>query len=375
MISRYSIYKGSILYIVAPILFFFLGWLRLSAGLILSLLLLLATSRFLKSVYDRTRNDESIHLTKEYFISFIILFLFLLSTGNTGFIGSWGVDIPWRNAIYQDLISQSWPVIYDYSHSMLCYYMVFWLVPAEISSLLHLNEVGSNIILFLWMYVGFILIFLLLCDVIAPKTEFIISTIVFFLFFSGINTFGLLLKSIIFEPTPLISDLPGRISWCFSDFRINGVYTALLIRSIYLCVADVYNQFFAIAISTLLFLKLRNNIEFHAFIGLLVLPYSPLGFVGIFMIEMWEFSVNILKQKDIKTVVCQFTNFWSQTNILAIISLIPIFCSYFFMNANAEVLVPSHYSNNASILSTVINRFNLAQLILLFFYYCFYFLI
>lgn len=373
-ISPYLIYANSIIYLVVPILFFFLGWLKLGIGLLLSFLLITASCNFLKKIRVIVNYRNSIYISKEYWISLTILFLFLLSTGNTGFIGSWGVDIPWRNAIYQDLIHQSWPVIYEYSHSMLCYYMAFWLVPAEISSLLQLSEFGSNVVLFLWIYIGIALIFLLLCDVVKPKKEHIVLTVILFLFFSGINTFGMILKSIFIEPAPLISDFPGRNSWSFSDFCINGVDTVLIIRSIYLCIADVYNQFFAIAISTMLFLKLRKNTEFYAFIGLLVLPYSPLGFFGIFVVEIWEFIVNIVQNKDTKDVICHVKNFLSCSNVLAIISLIPIFYFYFFMNANAEALVTAH-SGNSSFLSIPIDKFTGGHLVLLFFYYCFYFLI
>ncbi len=373
--NPFLIYANSILYLVVPILFFFLGWLKLGIGIILSLLLLLSSYIFLKKVKGLLDNAEVIQVNKECWISLVILLLFLLSTGNTGFVGSWGVDIPWRNAIYQDLIHQSWPVKYDYSNSMLCYYMVFWLVPAEISSILHLDDFGSNVVLFLWMYIGLILIFLLLCDVIRPQKEYIVFTIVLFLFFSGINTFGMILKSIFFEPTPLITDVPERLSWSFSDFSINGIDTVLIIRSIYLCVADVYNQFFAIAIATLLFLRLRKNTEVYAFIGLLALPYSPLGFIGIFIIQILELTKYILKSSDKKSLGCKFMSIISYANILAVISIIPIFYFYFFMNSNAEVLLTSQYVGDSSFLSIPISKFSKGHLVLLFFYYYFYFLI
>ena len=76
-ISSFFIYKGCIFYLVIPILFFFLGWLRLGIGLALSVLLLLASFFFLKNIKTSATNDESIILSKEYYIAFIILLLFL----------------------------------------------------------------------------------------------------------------------------------------------------------------------------------------------------------------------------------------------------------------------------------------------------------
>ena len=375
LISSFFIYNSSIIYLVIPIIFFFFGWLRWEVGLLLSALLLISVYVFYKKVKNKSICNELFRLSKEHFIAFIILFLFLLSTGNTGFIGCWSTDIPWRNAIYQDLIRQSWPVIYDYSNSMLCYYMVFWLVPAEITSLLHLSEFGSNIVLFLWMYAGLILIFFLLCDILKPQKDYIILVTVLFCLFSGINTVGMILKSFFFDPTPLITDYPSRESWSFSDYNIRGSDLFLIIRSFYLCLADVYNQFFAIAISSLLFLKLRNNTEFYAFIGLLILPYSPIGFLGFFAVAVIEFIVNIFKTDGIKQKYLFFTKSLSVSNICASISILPIFYFYFFMNTHASALLVSGYSEGSSYLSIPVNKFGFAHVVLLFFYYYLYFLI
>ena len=338
--NPFLVYKCCIFYLVIPIIFFFMGWLRFGVGLILSFLLVAASFCFLTKVKELVSDREKIVLNKEFYVSFLILFLFLLSTGNTGFVGSWGVDIPWRNAIYQDLIRQSWPVIYDYSQSMLCYYMTFWLVPAAITSCFHLNEFGSNVVLFLWMYVGLILIFFLLYDLLKPKEGLVVLITILFLFFSGINTFGMILKSFLLEPSLLITNYPARGSWSFSDYsNVSGVDIVLIIRSTYLCISDVYNQFFAIAISTFLFLKFRNYPGFYAFVGLLSLPYSPIGFIGIFLIILLYFLINAFKNKQIKEKVCFFKNSISIPNILASLSIVPIFYFYFTMNIHASNLL------------------------------------
>lgn len=375
----FLIYKICILYLVLPILFFFIGWLRLGMGVALSVLLLLSSVSFLNKIKSSATNDEPITLSKEYYIAFIILFLFLFCTGNTGFVGCWGIDIPWRNAIYQDLIHQSWPVIYDYSHSMLCYYMVFWLVPAELTSLLHLNELGSNVVLLMWMYIGLILIFFLLCILLKPKKEQIILITVMFLFFSGINTFGVILKSILFGPVPLISEFPGRISWSFSDYSINGIDIVFIIRDTYLNIADVYNQFFAIAIATLLFYRFRANVEFYWYIGLLVLPYSPLGFIGLFVIIFLEFVFTVLTNKELSGLKACIKKILSNENVLSALSLVPIFYLYYSMNLHASTILRSHQPLLNSISYIPWNKLRSGELIFLFFvliqYYYLYFLI
>ena len=298
-ISPLFIYKSSVLYLVIPIIFFFLGWTRLGTGLLFSVLLLFVTYIFFDKAKTMKSNNNFIVLSKDYFIAFVLLFLFFFFICNTGFLGCWGVDIPWRNAIYQDLIRQSWPVVYDYSQSVLCYYMTFWLVPAAISSWLNLGETGSNVALLLWMYIGLILIFLLLCEALMPKKEQVVLIAILFLFFSGINTIGMLLRSFLIEPSPLISDYPGWASWEFTNFNIKRIDVVYILRNTYMNIADAYNQFFAIAIVTLLFYRFRYNPGCYAYIGLLVVPYSPIGFIGIIIIEFLELAIDVLQRKKL----------------------------------------------------------------------------
>ena len=372
-VSQFFIYKTSVLYLVIPILFFFLGWLRLGIGILLSALLLLATFLFFKSMKNAETSNDFIVLTKEYFIAFIILFLFLLSTGNTGFLGCWSYDIPWRNAIYQDMIHQSWPVIYEYSHSMLCYYMAFWLVPAAISSWLNLGELGSNIVLLLWMYLGLILIFFLLCDILKPKKEYVVLVTILFLFFSGINMFGVILTAIVTKPDPIIADYPARIGWDFSTWTINGFHAIYFMRSIYLCIADIYNQFFDIAIVTLLFLKFRYSTEYYAFVGLLLLPYSPIGFIGVFMVELLEYIVNAIHYKELKSLKLYFKQSLSHINILTILTILPVFYLYFSMNYHATNLLTENTGESFGFLYVPLSQYNAFRITLMIMYYSFYF--
>lgn len=371
-ISSLCVYRSCILYLVIPILFFYLGWLQHAVGIVLSALLLLATITFFKRVNQLAVNDRIIVISKEYYIAFFILFLFLLSTGNTGFIGCWSVDIPWRNAIYQDLIRQTWPVIYDSSHSMLCYYMTFWLVPAAISSWLRLGDFGSNVVLFLWMYIGLILIFFLLCDLLKLQKEYVVLVTILFLFFSGINTLGMIMKGIA-EPEPIVADFPGRTGWAFSSWSIDGYRAVYIIRTIYLCLADVYNQFFAIAIATLLFLKFRYKTEFYALVGLLVLPYSPIGCIGVLAIEILEYIVFAARSKKLNSLKWHLKQSLSPINVLVIFSIVPIFYLYFSMNFYAVNLLTEKAGTSFGFLYVPLSQYGAFRISLLIVYYYLYF--
>jgi hypothetical protein len=349
--------------------FFFWGWLRFGIDILFSVLLVLTSYAFLKHIGKICNSEKTFYFHREHFLAFIVLFLFLLSTGNTGFIGSWGSDIPWRNAIYQDLIHQTWPVIYDYSQSMLCYYMIFWLVPAEISSILGLNEFGSNVVLFLWMYVGIVLIFLILCDILEVRREYILLMTIIFLFFSGINTVGMILKSFLLEPTPLISNYPGGDSWAFSALNINGQDYFYSMRTIYLCIADVYNQFFGLAISTLLFFRFKYEVDYYVFICILALPYSPIGFIGLVGMVGLYFCINVLNNRSMLNIYLRKA--FSRINVLCSISFIPLFYLYFTMNFYAKAI--NNGGNHSLFVSA--NQYNADSIALLMLYYYLYFLI
>ena len=371
-IHPFLIYRISILYLVIPIIFFFLGWLSLGIGLLLAVLLSLATYLFFKRIKDAKTNNDFITFSKEHFIALVVFFMFLLSTGNTGFVGCWGVDIPWRNAIYQDLIRQNWPVIYEYSHSMLCYYMTFWLVPAAVSSWFHLGELGSNIILFLWMYIGLLLIFFLLCDLLKPKKEYVVLMTIMFLFFSGINIFGMIFKGIV-DPDPIVANYPGRTGWAFSSLIINDYRAVYIIRTIFLCLADVYNQFFAIALATLLFLRFRSQTEFYAFIGLLVLPYSPIGFIGVFAVVMLEYITFVIRSMAVKSCYLYCRQSLSTVNLLAAFSIVPIFYLYFSMNIYAPNLLTDKVGESLGFLYVPLSQYGTFRIALLIVYYYLYF--
>ena len=374
-INRFIIYQTSVLYLIIPIFFFFMGWLRTSIGLLLSIVLLTAYCSFSKLAKNLLSNDSLFHISKEHCVVFVILFIFLLCTGNTGFIGCWGNDIPWRNAIYQDLIHQPWPVIYDYSHSILCYYITFWLLPAQVTSWLNLNEFGSNTILFLWMYLGLVLIFLLLCDILQPQKGHVLLVAIVFLFFSGINTLGMILRSFFIEPTPLITNTPGWGSWEFTNFHINGKDIVYLIRSTYINISDVYNQYFALAVSTLLFFRFRGYLKFYALIGLLTLPYSPIGFIGLLIVMFLDFIWNLCNKRSFHGYKKFVMEAFSATNSLAVLSIFPVFYFYYSMNVNATVILNSKHTTFTGLLYIPWEQFSVGHLVILIIYYYLYFII
>lgn len=210
-INKRYVYLAGISYLALPILMFFLLWLKLGYGVTLTIMLVLSIMLFYKNINCSVDDyaKESILIDKYAVFSLVGLFVFLICTGHGGFFGSAGVDVPWRNAVYNDLIKESWPIIYEYSSSALVYYITYWLVPAGISCCLKLNWFYSNIVLFCWTYLGIILIYFMLCDYlnVTEKEQCIVTFL--FVFWSGINIIGMIPKSIFDKNALSIDSLYG----------------------------------------------------------------------------------------------------------------------------------------------------------------------
>lgn len=174
------------LYLIIPICLFFCT-LQITATIPLACLLAFIVFTLYKNFGFKPTNIS--------FNSALLILSFLLLPGHGGFVAAAGFDIPWRNAMYYDLIRYPWPVIYDYSDSALVYYITYWLVPAGISKLFGLNEFWSNVVLFFWTYIGLLVLFDLLCDVLKVKHNQLTLVCLLFLGWSGINVIGMLFKS------------------------------------------------------------------------------------------------------------------------------------------------------------------------------------
>lgn len=345
-------------YLCFPIFVFLIGFINLSISVILMLLLLYVIYR-LKISEIQCFHYRSIELLT-------ILFVFLFLTGHGGFISAGGIDIPWRNAIYQDLIKYPWPVIYEYSDSALVYYITYWLVPAGISYLFDLGETGSYIVLFAWTYLGLTLFFLLICDYLKVKKNQMVVVCLIFLFWSGLNILGMLPKSIFAKTAFQIDAYNWFNTWLFAGGEYNGYPLNYFIRTTFDAVSNVYNQFIPVGIGTLLFLKFKDRIEYYAVIGLLVLPYSPLGFIGIICLMLGMFiyqSNDIICKNGYKYLAKKV---FSLPNICASVTILPVFYFYFTTNLMAG-------NEKYSVFYVPLHEYGLMRVGLLLLYYLVYF--
>lgn len=123
-------------YLTAPLAVFFVGYLRAPfavAGLaVLAFAWWYAVCKT-PQVKQVGQEEQGITLSvPKLVLLFALMLLWGYLGGQTGFFyqnSDWG----YRNAIYRDLITNSWPVYYPQKDTALVYYIGHWLVPAALT--------------------------------------------------------------------------------------------------------------------------------------------------------------------------------------------------------------------------------------------------
>jgi len=172
------------IYLLLPFVLFCLGWLRLIIAIPIVVIILWMLSRLWKAEDD----SAPIHIP----LSVIIIsgiWVFLSGVGGYAF-QNW--DHHWRNAVFRDLITYDWPVVYSSPQQgplkMLVYYVGYWL-PAALTGKL-LGWKFANLILFLWTWFGVVLVIAHLN--LRLKTS-LVKTALLLITFSGLDALGTLL--------------------------------------------------------------------------------------------------------------------------------------------------------------------------------------
>lgn len=315
----------AVLYAVIPILIFFFGWLSIVSAIIFSVLLAGALVLFIRNTSNFDFNKTHMTMPKKTLIMIgSISFAWCLLAGQGGFIHQ-STDHIIRNAIFRDLIYKPWPVIYR-DGSMLSYYIAHWMPPAIFGKAFYLltsseaaGYAAGNIFLLLWSFAGVYLTLLLVCMLTVQKGRpHFIAAAFMFIFFSGLDIIG---KTVISN-----TSISMHLEWWASFAQYSSFTT---------CLFWVYNQTVVTWLMTLCILNERS-IKNFAFLGLLMLPFGPLPFIGIVFICMvkalaicWELCGKHKITTALKTV-------FSPQNILAVASVLPVFYLYFFSNAIAS---------------------------------------
>lgn len=321
----FRLYALAILYLVVPIFIFLLTWLRPLVGIV-AVIGLTAGIFFLLREIRIFLGDTCCSLNRYNLTAFVLVFFFLLSTAHGGFVGTVGIDIPYRDAMYHDLITYPWPLTYEFQGESYAfvYYHAFWLVPAGISYLLELGWGGSHVLLFIWTYLGLCLSVQILCDLFRVQKKQALFISLLFLFWSAPCLLGMILKSIFAQTALYIPDTPGMFAWQFAGGSDHGFRLDYFTRTTRDAIENTYNQYVAIYLVSAMCLRFR--FIWHVMIGIcfLLLPFSPFGFVGLsLLLGGWLLCDGIRAVGSV---------FHKDAGFIAI-TLFPIYSCYYLSNS------------------------------------------
>ena len=327
------LYASIVLFLTVPLFMFFLGYLRLSVGIPLTLIfagiVLYCVSDCLNdpdgTKLSKTDNDIKIPLS--YFIGFAVAALVITYVTGVGEYIYTIQDHPYRRAILRDLINYDWPVIYNYStqtnpevreifgiasgERAFSYYFIYWM-PAALAGKMFGFEVG-NFVHFLWNSLG---IFLSLISVSVLIRRFTAWVPFIFVFFSGLD----ILPNIVYVFTQYDS-------W----YWVEGWVPKLAYISNFRELTSVYNQMVPCFLVIALILLSFNTRSMGLTAGILFC-YSPWAVFGIIpIVGAVLFGKKLRADKASKTVM----NILSPVNIASALLLLSIFGSYYMSNSGA----------------------------------------
>jgi len=188
MLRRAWLQRITYLYLTVPVVLFCTGWLRLFIGSAISFVILLAVRQVWRTADEADEAISARALPSIVLISGV--WVFLSGVGGYAF-QNW--DHHWRNAVFHDLITYNWPVIYSLPETgpirMLVYYVGYWLPAAAIGKVFGWE--AANAALFLWTWLGVTLVGLHL----TQRFSSMWRAMLLLVFFSGLDAVGVLLFS------------------------------------------------------------------------------------------------------------------------------------------------------------------------------------
>ena len=327
------IFASALLFLTVPLFMFFMGYLRLSVGIPLTLIfagiVLFSVSDCLNDPNGRklSRYDNDLKIPVSYLVGFAVTALALSFVSGTGEYIFTIQDHEYRRAILRDLVNYDWPVIYNYStqtnpdvinffglasgQRAFTYYFIYWM-PSALAGKMFGFEF-ANVVLLIWNALGIFLSFLTASVALKRCTA---AVPFMFVFFSGLD---------------IIPNAVNLIAPYKDWFWLEGWVPCMAYISNFRELASVFNQMIPCFLIVSLLLISHNSRSFGLTAGILF-AYSPWAVFGILPIVVaMVFSEKLRANRITKTL----TNTFSPVNIASALLLLVIFGSYYMSNSNA----------------------------------------
>lgn len=320
-------------YLAAPIVVFLLFYIRPIIGVPVLLCMAIAYTCSLNKMRKCTELTDgrlSISIGMLLVVGVALLVWALLS----GQAGLWYQSTDWdaRNAIFRDLITHEWPVIYQSKDTALSYYIGHWMVAAAIGhALLPLFGLTvtwriARVALLVWTWLGLMIVALLTMRYIrasSKKTQML--TVLFLIFFSGMDIVGAAIRLQI--PTVFSADVL-HLEW-WNPFQFSSMST---------CLFWAFNQAVAPWVATILFLQERDASNYILLLsGALIC--GPFPALGLAFLMLFQFVGDLVacyfeseKGKRVPAIAGTLKEAFSLQNVLIAVSVLVVLILYFLTN-------------------------------------------
>ncbi len=306
----------ALLLLLIPSIIFMLTWVKPIIGI--PCVLLLGVAFCAASISE----DKVIEVKLSTLLAVgAVILLWAFLAGQGGFFTQKS-DYEYRNVILRDLLNYKWPVLYGNGNGeSLVYYIGYWLLPALIGKVaMHFGGfvagwLVARIAILVWTVVLIYVTFLLLLfNVGKGRRKAVYITLAILILFSGMDALGA-----IYVPHKFLS----HIEWWAGSFQYSSMTTQL---------CWVFNQAVPAWLACTIAFSEKNE-KSYAFIGLMLLPTSPLPLVGL-AVYMLAFAVkDFLVSIKSKQISGFFKNIITVQNIIALVTLVPVFGAYYMNNA------------------------------------------
>jgi hypothetical protein len=309
--------------LIINIIVFFLTWLQWYVSIPATILLLFGFYKLAKNI---NKDQRVILISKR-----TLLLLCGIMLAWTVFSGVGGAfpqkyDLHWRNAILHDLINYSWPVRYsDGFDSSLTYYLAFWLVPALIGKIatfligVQAGWIAANVAqVFYCASILCVVMLLLLNYLKATSMKRMLMVAGVLIFFSGMDIVPIVLGQLGEKNILIGTHLEW---WTYIQYSSNTTQLSW-----------VFNQAIPAWLVTALLLHERN-LDHYAFLGLLLLPFGPIPFIGVFFIMVLQAFHEFLCAARQHHSLQLIKQIFSMPNIAATMVIFPIYYLYYSTNS------------------------------------------
>jgi hypothetical protein len=178
----------SVLYLALPLALFFAGWLKWYVAFVALAALTLCLAFYIRSVL-RINYKPKIQLRRAGLVAGLVAIIVWVLISGIGGLTPQTSDFNKHNAVTYDLVTRSWPVVYDFPQGKepLVYYVAYYLPAATAGKIFHHSVRVAHGAMLLWSLIGMVLVFYWLSRL-AGKSTLLLALL--FIGFSGMDIVG-----------------------------------------------------------------------------------------------------------------------------------------------------------------------------------------